>query len=133
LDKNKQPPQGGEQKIRRVLVVDDNMDWVTSLAMTLKIMGHEVRTALNGVSALETAAIFAPDLVLLDIGLPAMDGHEVAQRLRGMDATRGAVLIAVTASGRDEDRRRAREAGFDRYQLKPIAPKTLNELLELHK
>lgn len=125
------PPRRLVATQRRILVVDDNSDSTTTMAMALKLLGHEVRTALSGASALEAAKQFQPEVVLLDIGLPGMDGYEVARRLRELPATRHARLIALTGYGREEDRRRGREAGFDEYQLKPIAPETLKELLSV--
>lgn len=108
---------------RRILVVDDNQDSAESLALLLEIYGHEVRTAFAGPAALETASTFRPDVVLLDIGLPGMDGYEVARRLRAEhDRCR---LIALTGYGRDDDRERSREAGFDHHLVKPV---DLNEL-----
>jgi signal transduction histidine kinase len=98
---------------RRVLVVDDNRDAAESLAALLKKMGHEVDLAFDGPAALEAARHFKPDLVLMDIGLPGLSGYEVAQRIREQPELREVVLVAVTGWGQEEDRRRAREAGFD--------------------
>jgi PAS domain S-box-containing protein len=103
---------------RRILVVDDNQDSAESLALLLEIHGHEVRTAFAGLDALETASTFRPDVVLLDIGLPGMDGYEVARRLRA-DDHRG-LLVALTGYGRDDDRQRSLEAGFDHHLVKPV-------------
>ena len=112
----------GASPSQRVLVVDDNVDAAESLALLLRMGGHDVRVAHNGPDALAAAAAHLPDLVLLDIGLPGMNGHEVARRLRqqpGMDRT---VLVAVTGYGQDEDRRRSLEAGFDQHLVKPVEP-----------
>jgi signal transduction histidine kinase len=114
---------------RRVLVVEDNVDSARTLGMLLEIMGHEVRVAHDGESALEAAPGFAPQVVLCDIGLPRMDGYEVARRLRGLPGVREAVLVAQTGWGQEEDRRRSESAGFDYHLLKPIDPDALNELL----
>ena len=92
----------------RILVVDDNVDGADSLAVLLRLGGHEVSLAHDGPAALEMAQAFRPEVVLLDIGLPGMDGYEVAKRLRTRDATRNAVLVAVTGYGRDEDQHIAR-------------------------
>ncbi len=114
---------------RRVLVVDDNRDAAESLTMLLRAAGHEVQTAHSGPAALEAARAFRPEAVLLDIGLPGLDGYEVARRLRGEAGCGGALLVAVTGYGQDEDRRRAREAGFDHHLVKPADLATLQEIL----
>jgi signal transduction histidine kinase len=112
----------------RVLVADDNKDAVESVAMVLRLAGHEVRTAHDGAAAVAAAVAFRPQAVLLDIGMPGMDGYAVARRLRqvGLD---GAYLVAMTGYGQDEDRRRSREAGFDHHLTKPVAPEDLEGLL----
>jgi two-component system CheB/CheR fusion protein len=114
---------------RRVLVVDDNHDTADSLAVLLKVGGHQVRTAHDGPAALEEAASFRPEVVLLDIGLPRMDGYEVARRLREEVGLRGALLVAVTGYGQEEDRRRAEEAGFQVHLVKPADPGAVQALL----
>jgi PAS domain S-box-containing protein len=114
---------------RRILVVDDNEDAVDTLAILLELEGHEIRTALDGPAALEIAREFRPDAVLLDIGLPGMDGYEVARRLRGWPETRGAALVAITGYGQLEDKCRAESAGFDHHMVKPVDPNELNRLL----
>jgi signal transduction histidine kinase/DNA-binding response OmpR family regulator len=113
----------------RVLVVDDNVDAAESLAILLRLSGHEVRMARDGPEALAAAAGFSPHMVLLDIGLPGMDGYEVARRLRSGPATGEAVLVALTGYGEEEHRRKSREAGFDRHVIKPVDPQTLKGLL----
>src|SRR5262249_23682279 len=105
---------------RRVLVVDDNADSLESMEILLQMWGHEVRTAHDGPAALTVAAEFPPDIVLLDIGLPGMNGYEVAQRLRDIPGLARALLVAVTGYGQESDRRRTREAGFDRHLIKPV-------------
>jgi signal transduction histidine kinase/DNA-binding response OmpR family regulator len=104
----------------RVLVVDDNVDAADSLGMLLQLGGCEVRLAHNGPAALEAAEAFRPQVVVLDIGLPGMDGYEVARRLRGRPGQRDSLLVAVTGYGRDEDQARSREAGFDYHLVKPV-------------
>jgi two-component system CheB/CheR fusion protein len=111
---------------RRILAVDDNADAAESLALLLGVLGHEVRTAGDGPAALEAAAAFRPDVVLLDIGLPGMDGYEVARRMRDQAGLKETLLVAVTGYGQEEDRRRAEQAGFDAHLTKPAHP---NELL----
>lgn len=114
---------------RKVLVVDDNVDSAESLGKMLRLMGNQVRTAYDGPSALAEAAQLLPDLVLLDIGLPGMDGHEVARRLRLVAGLQEAVLVAQTGWGQEEDRRRSRAAGFNHHLVKPVSPAALQELL----
>ncbi len=114
---------------RRVLVVDDNVDSAESLAMLLRLGGHEIETAYDGVQAVESAERFRPDLVLLDIGLPRMDGYDAAVRIREQASGRDVVLVAVTGWGQEEDRRRSREAGFDAHLTKPVDLAALSRLL----
>jgi len=113
----------------RVLVVDDEVDTAETLAEVLQTLGHEVRTAADGARALEEAAQFAPDVVLLDIGLPGMDGFEVARRLRAGRRTPGMKLIAVTGYGQELDRRNTERAGFDAHVVKPVNLAALEQLL----
>ena len=103
----------------RVLVVDDNVDTVTTLAMLVQESGHEVRTAYDGSAVLEVALDYRPNLVLLDIGLPGLNGYEVAKQLRQQPALQNAVLVAMTGYGRESDRQRSREAGFHHHLVKP--------------
>jgi two-component system, chemotaxis family, CheB/CheR fusion protein len=105
---------------RRVLIVDDNEDAANSLAMILKLGGHETASVYTAVDALQRAADFRPDVVLLDIGLPGMDGYEVAQKMRELPGLRDIRLVAVTGYGRSDDRLRARDAGFDDHLTKPV-------------
>jgi CheY-like chemotaxis protein len=113
----------------RLLVVDDNVDSAESLGMVLRLLGNEVRTAHDGPTALAMGAEFAPDVVLLDIGMPGMDGYEVARRMRAMAQLTGALIVAQTGWGQEEDRRRSREAGFDHHLVKPVDPAALEDLL----
>ncbi len=113
----------------RILVVDDNHDSALSLAMMLSIMGHETRTANDGESAVTTAESFLPDVVLLDIGLPKLNGYEVAQRIREQAWGKAMFLIAVTGWGQEEDRRRSTEVGLDVHMVKPVEPAALERLL----
>jgi PAS domain S-box-containing protein len=115
---------------RRVLVVEDNVDAADSLALVLRLRGHEALVAYDGVTALELARLRRPEVILLDVGLPGgLDGHEVARRLRREPALAGVLLVALTGWGQEEDRRRALESGFDRFLVKPVEPRTLERLL----
>jgi signal transduction histidine kinase/CheY-like chemotaxis protein len=125
---NRFPRQGSEPACR-VLVVDDNADAAESLAVLLRMSGHEVEVAYNGPTALEAADSFRPEVVLLDIGLPELDGYEVARRLRENPRTQAALLIAVSGYGQDTDRDRSREAGFAHHLVKPIDFADLRALL----
>jgi len=113
----------------RVLVVDDNVDSADSIAMLLQVSGHDVRVAYSGPDALERAAEYQPDIVLLDIGLPGMDGYEVARRLRAHTQLEKVKLIAVTGYGQDADRLQSQEAGFDYHLVKPVDAQKLQDLL----
>jgi two-component system, chemotaxis family, CheB/CheR fusion protein len=114
---------------RRVLIVDDNEDAANSLAMILKLGGHETASVYTAVDALQRAAAFRPDVVLLDIGLPGMDGYEVAQKMRELPGLRDIRLVAVTGYGRSDDRLRARDAGFDDHLTKPVEFASLERTL----
>jgi|tagenome__1003787_1003787.scaffolds.fasta_scaffold19781776_1 CheY-like chemotaxis protein len=114
----------------RVLVIEDNPDAAETLSDLLTLFGHETRTAFSGPAGLETARSFRPEVVLCDIGLPGMDGYDVARSLRGDEATRTARLIALTGYGRESDRQRTRDAGFDLHLVKPVEPLELKRLLE---
>jgi CheY-like chemotaxis protein len=126
-------PDGGRRAkaavTHRILVVDDNRDSADSLAMLLRLVGHDVRTAHDGRQALVVAATYRPDLVLLDIGLPGMDGFAVARHLRSQPELAGVVLVALTGYGSDEDRRQAQAAGFNQHMVKPVNFDALQELL----
>ncbi|HYO15133.1 MAG TPA: ATP-binding protein [Thermoanaerobaculia bacterium] len=113
---------------RRVLVVDDNRDSAESVALLMQIWGYDVRVANDGPSALEIAGSYRPEVVLLDIGLPGMDGYEVARQLRQGQGS-SVVLVAMTGYGMEEDRRRSRESGFDHHLVKPVDPEGLRALL----
>ncbi|MFL9946249.1 chemotaxis protein CheB [Paraburkholderia agricolaris] len=113
---------------KRVLIIDDNADAAEALAMLLVIEGHQVETRLDGTSGIAASAVFRPDVVLLDIGLPDMDGYEVARTLRRSEISRSAILVAVTGFGLPADRIRSAEAGFDHHLTKPVDPQTLIRL-----
>ena len=114
----------------RVLMVDDNQDVATSTSRLLHQLGHDVRVALDGASAMEIADEFQPDVVLLDIAMPKMNGYEVARAIRSSAWGRGMTLVAVTGWGQEEDQRRSVEAGFDRHMTKPVAPEALEAFLD---
>jgi PAS domain S-box-containing protein len=114
---------------RRVLIVDDNVDAADSLAMLLESDGHEAETAYSANTALEAVERVRPEIVLLDVGLPLTDGYEIARRLRASNTVPGMRLVALTGYGREEDRERARAAGFDDHLLKPADIAALQELL----
>lgn len=113
----------------RILVVDDNEDSATSLAAMFEMLGHEARVAFDGVAAVEAAASYKPDVVLLDIGLPKMSGLAAARKIREQDGGRAIYLIAVTGWGDEKDKRRSAEAGFDLHLVKPIDPVALENVL----
>ncbi len=122
------PPASG--KGRRILVVDDNVDSADSLAMLLRLLGHEAEVARDGLEAVETALRARPDVVLLDIGLPRLNGFEAARRIRLSPHGREIRLIAITGWGQDEDRSLSRAAGFDEHLVKPVDIDLLSSLLE---
>jgi len=115
---------------RRVLIVDDNHDSADSLAAVLRALDHDVRTLYEGAAVIAVAEEFQPQIVLLDIGLPGMNGYEVARQLRKSAKLRSAILVALTGYGRDEDREQAREAGFDHHLMKPLEPEVLERIIE---
>ena len=112
----------------RILVVDDSVDSAETLGELLKIWGHDVRLAHDGNAAVDAAREYKPDVVLLDIGLPGMDGFAVATALR-KEGTAGRMLVALTGYGEQQDKDRAQKAGFDHHLTKPIDPDTLQKLL----
>jgi two-component system CheB/CheR fusion protein len=114
---------------RRVLVVDDNVDAAETLAELIDLWGYEVGVAHDGPAAVALAATFRPEVVLLDIGLPGMDGYEVSRRLRNELHLRDTLVVAVTGYGQDEDRRRSAEAELDHHLTKPVDPDLLRALL----
>jgi signal transduction histidine kinase/ActR/RegA family two-component response regulator len=114
---------------RRILVVDDNRDSAESLAMLLRLFGNDVRTVHDGQLAVEIAAAYGPDVVLLDIGLPGMDGLEVCRHLRAQSEGARSLIVAMTGYGQEEDRRHSQEAGFNAHLIKPVDLEALQELL----
>ncbi|HEY6806084.1 MAG TPA: ATP-binding protein [Pyrinomonadaceae bacterium] len=114
----------------RVLVVDDNVDAADMLVMMLQMFGHEVKAVYSGQAALETAVEYEPNFVLLDVGLPDMNGYEVAQHLRQLQQIKNVRLIAITGYGQDADRQRSKEVGIDLHLVKPVDPKKLQDVLQ---
>jgi PAS domain S-box-containing protein len=121
-------PNGRPSKYR-ILVVDDNEDSAVSLGLMLQIMGHDTQAAHDGLAAVEAAAAFRPDVVLLDIGLPRLNGYDACRRIREQPWGAGMVLIALTGWGQDDDKRRSKEAGFNFHMVKPVDPAALEKLL----
>jgi CheY-like chemotaxis protein/two-component sensor histidine kinase len=114
---------------RRILVVDDNRDAAESLGMMLKLMGNEIRTAADGLAAVEVAEAYRPEMILMDIGLPKLNGYDACRRIREQSWSHGIVIVALTGWGQDEDRRRSQEAGFDHHLVKPVEIESLTKLL----
>ncbi len=114
---------------RRVLVVEDNLDTVHTLARVLQEMGHVVDYAINGYAAMELARRFKPDFILLDLGLPGMDGFELCRRLKRDEGLATTRFIAITGYAQEEYRQRSRDAGFDLHLTKPLDPRVLERLL----
>jgi CheY-like chemotaxis protein len=125
-----QAQSAGDPARRKILVVDDNRDSALSLGLLLELDGHDVRRAYDGLEALEVADEFQPDVALLDIGMPRLDGYGTARELRRRRWADKLLLIALTGWGQQEDRRLAREAGFDHHMVKPADPEALRGLLE---
>src|SRR5262249_7351229 len=123
----KRPSPAGRRL--RLLIVEDNRDAADSLSVLLGLLGHEVRVAYTGPDGVGAAAGWLPDVVLSDIGLPGCDGYEVARQLRRLPGLQGALLVALTGYGSDEDRRRSREAGFDHHLVKPADPMVIQRVL----
>ena len=128
------PSKGGDKKdsarAKRILLVDDNLDLAQSLKQLLELEGHQVAMVTDPLTALELAARAAPEICILDLELPIMDGYELAKRLRELPATKNAMLIALTGYGWDHDPRRSREAGFAHHLLKPVDTARLTRILE---
>ena len=121
--------KAGANVRRRILIVDDNRDAATSLATVLTAMTYETRTAFDGLEAMEVSSVFRPHVVLLDIGMPRLNGYEACRRMRQEPWGRKAMMVALTGWGRDEDQQRSRQAGFDFHLVKPVDPSRLFRLL----
>jgi signal transduction histidine kinase len=122
-------PQAFDDAPRRILVVEDNADAAEAMMLLLRQMGHEVTVVNDGAEAVGVAKALCPDIILLDIGLPGMDGYELAGRLRSMPETRRARMIAVSGYGQVKDRARSSAAGFDRHMVKPVDPRQLSDAI----
>jgi CheY-like chemotaxis protein len=116
----------------RILVVDDNRDSAHSLALLLETQGHVVRTAYDGLTALEVVEEFAPDAVVLDIGLPRLNGYDAARRIRAQPRSKPLLLVALTGYGHEENRIQAQAAGFDHHLVKPVDLDVLQQLFASH-
>jgi CheY-like chemotaxis protein len=115
---------------RRILIVDDNRDSAQTMAALLQAWGHEVQTAYDGPAAVSAADDFRPEAIFLDLGLPGMNGYDVAKHLRAAAELAPAMLVAFTGYGQDEDRRRVLDAGFDHHLLKPVDPALLEKIID---
>jgi CheY-like chemotaxis protein len=113
----------------RLVVVDDNTDNAHSLSLLLEALGHESKIAHNGVQALGIAHEFQPDAMIIDIGMPGIDGHDLARRIRAEDWGRDLLLVAASGWGQDEDKQKSLEAGFNMHLVKPVELRTLEGLL----
>jgi len=129
-DQPASPPPLAATRPRKVLVVDDNVDAAETLAEMLRLLGHEVSVAHDGVAAIEVASTSPPQLALLDLGMPVMDGYELARRLRALPQLGGVSLVALTGYGTERERERALQSGFDRHLVKPLDPALLARLLD---
>ena len=115
---------------KRILLADDNVDYAASMALILEAMGHDVRVANDGEQAVALAQIFSPQIAFLDIGLPTLSGYALARRLRTLPETRKCILVAVTGWGQEDDKRNAREAGFDHHLVKPVEPEQMHSIVD---
>jgi CheY-like chemotaxis protein len=113
----------------RILVVDDNRDLTDTLGMMLRFSGNSIRTAHDGEAAVAAAEEFNPDIIILDLGLPKLNGYEACRRIRRQPGGKQRIIVAVTGWGREEDRRRTKDAGFDQHWVKPVNPAALTKLL----
>lgn len=128
--REKSVAEGAASAGRRVLVVEDHPELARTFALMLELAGHDVRTAPDAHAALNIAVEFQPEVFFVDIGLPEIDGYELARRLRAQAEYRGSLLVAVSGYGRPEDRARSAAAGFDRHLAKPVPFDALREVLE---
>lgn len=123
---------GGEMAksaARRILVVDDNVDGADSLATMLGILGNEMQTAHDGLAAVAAADAFRPDVILMDIGMPKLNGYDACRRIRGEPWGRNMIIVAQTGWGQEDDKRKSQDAGFDFHMVKPVDPVALEKIL----
>ncbi len=128
------PDHDGGEKLkptarRRILVVDDNGDGADSLAEMLRIMGNETQTAHDGLEAVAVAGAFKPDVILMDIGMPRLNGYDACRRIRGEPWGKNIIMVAQTGWGQDDDKRKSQDAGFDFHMVKPVDPVALEKML----
>jgi CheY-like chemotaxis protein len=133
--RNAQPVETGRAFAKaaarhRILVADDNPDSAATLSFMLEALGNEVRVAHDGEQAVEIAASFRPDAILLDIGMPRLNGYDACEKIRRHPWGADAFIVALTGWGQDEDRNRSRAAGFDRHLVKPVEPATIEKLIQ---
>ena len=114
---------------RRILVADDNSDAASSLGMLLEMMGHEVCIVHDGVEAVEKASTFGPDIILLDLGMPQLNGYEACSRIRAQPSNKGTLIVALTGWTQDDKIKRSQQAGFDFHLIKPVELPALEKLL----
>jgi signal transduction histidine kinase/ActR/RegA family two-component response regulator len=126
----REPKQSAAAHRLRILIVDDNVDAADSLSLLLGMSGHRIAVSHDGEAALEHAAALVPDVIFLDIGLPGLDGYEVARRLRQLPPLAGTLIVAMTGYGQPDDLKRSLEAGFDRHLVKPVDPAAIEHLLD---
>lgn len=131
LAQNIDPGLPTQSSARRVLVIDDDRDVANSLAMLLELLGCDVKTAYSGVAGVSLFLDFRPSIIFLDLGMPDMNGYETARRIRAEPAGQQACLVALTGWGQDADKRRTREAGFDRHLVKPADIEAIEEILSV--
>ncbi len=124
------PAKTNEARSLRVLLVDDYVDTLESIQMILESWGHQVLIAQDGLTGIELARTYHPDMVLLDILLPDLDGYQVARQLRSEKGLEGIILVAITGWDTPDHRRQSKEAGFDHFLVKPLAIETLQRLME---
>jgi CheY-like chemotaxis protein len=117
------------ESLLSILIVDDNRDIADSLSELLKMMGHDTRTAYDGQQGVDMAGEYRPDVILLDIGLPKLNGYEACRLIRQQPWGKGVAMIALTGWGQDKDRHRSEEAGFDHHLVKPVDPRSLMQVV----
>lgn len=125
-----EPSRANPSTSRKVLIADDNHDAAVTLSLLLQAMGHDTRIARDGLEAVEVAERFHPHVVLLDLGMPKLNGYEAVRQMASQPWARSSLLVAVTGWGQEADRQRTRAAGFHRHLVKPVDPDVLGALIE---